>query len=56
MSNENRYKSIYIGLWNALNDEEGCSKEFRVIYQSMLKRLEAKYDKETLRKWIESEK
>ena len=50
-----RDKPIYIGLWNALYDEEGCSKEFRIIYQSMLKRFEVKYDEETLRKWIEEE-
>lgn len=55
MTTESRDKSIYIGLRNALYDEAGCSDEFRIIYQSMLKKLEAKYDEETLRKWIEDE-
>ena len=48
-----RDKHIYIGLWNAVNDGEGCLKEFRIIYQSMLKKFEVKYGEETLRRWID---
>ena len=55
MTNESRDKSLYIGIWNALNDAKGCTNEFKMMYQNMLKRFEFKYDEETLRKWIENQ-
>lgn len=45
---------LYIDLFKILYDPCGCDDdEWRGFYQAAIKEIEARYDEDTLRKWVE---
>lgn len=45
-------RKIYIIVFNILCNVEGCDDQYRLLYQTTLKQIEANYDEDTIRRWI----